>query len=282
MKVVVTGAGGMLAAALVPALEQAGHGVVPLRRADADVTDFDTLATVVEDVAPDWIAHLAGETDVDGCESDPDRADRVNRLGARHAALAAARSGAAILAISTDYVFDGTATSPYREDDPVAPRSVYGASKWAGEQAVREVHDRHLIVRTSWMFGRGGRNFVDTIVSRARAGEALKVVDDQRGSPTWTVDLAGALTGLMAQEARGTVHVTNSGDCSWYDLAAYALDRAGVCADIGRTSTAALARPARRPLYSVLSNHRYEALTGERMPHWSDAVNRYLASPAAG
>jgi dTDP-4-dehydrorhamnose reductase len=175
-------------------------------------------------------------------------------------------------------VFDGRATRPYREHDAVAPQSVYAASKWAGEQAVRELLPRHLVVRTSWLFGSGGHNFVDTVVKRARAGEGLRVVDDQRGSPTWTHDLAGALVRLAESAQYGTYHLSNSGDCTWWELADYAVRREGLSVPIERTTTAALARPAARPAYSVLSNLMAERVTGHRMPHWREAVDRYLES----
>ncbi len=280
MRALVTGAGGMLAQALIPALEGAGHDVLGLPHADADVARPDALDHPIRTFRPDWIVHLAAFTKVDECERRPEHAHQVNGVGTRHVALAAAACGAALLAISTDYVFDGLATRPYHEYDAAAPRSVYGASKWAGEEAVREIHPRHLIVRTAWLFGRGGPNFVDGILRRARAGERLRVVDDQRGSPTWTVDLSEGLIRLVASGQFGTFHCTNAGDCTWYDLAAHLLKRAGLEISLERTSSAALGRPAPRPAYSVLSNRRFEQVTGWAMPSWQDAVDRYLASAA--
>lgn len=281
MKVFVTGAGGMLAKSVIRALETEGHDVLALRREDADVTRFDALIHPIRTFRPDWVFHLAAFTKVDECESRQDHAFLVNGLGAKNVALAAADCAAAVLTISTDYVFGGDATRPYREYDPPAPRSVYGASKWAGEQAVREATPRHLIVRTSWLFGRGGPNFIDTILARARAGEALRVVDDQRGSPTWTHDLARGLMDLAAAGQYGTYHCTNAGDCTWYDLAAYALDRAGVRAPLERTDSKTFARPAPRPSYSVLDLHWFDHVTGRPMPSWTSAVDRYLESTRA-
>jgi dTDP-4-dehydrorhamnose reductase len=281
VKVLVTGAGGMLAQALIPALERREHDVLPLSREDADVSTPGALLHPAKLFEPDWIVNLSAFTRVDECESEVDQAYRVNALGARNAAIAAAAHGAAILTMSTDYVFDGTAQQPYREYDVAAPRSVYGASKWAGEQAVREVHPRHLIVRTAWLYGRGGINFVDTMLRKARAGDHLHVVDDQHGSPTWTEDLAPALVKLIEADQVGTLHVTNSGSCSWYDLAAHALSRAAVPHLLDRTSTASLARPAQRPAYSVLNNQLFELVTGERLPEWKSAVDRYLAAVSA-
>jgi dTDP-4-dehydrorhamnose reductase len=269
----------MLARALIPALERAGHAALAPPESEADVTRPEALERALAPFGPDWIAHLAAFTRVDDCESEPARAFAVNAGGSRAVAELARRIGAGVLALSTDYVFDGRSTRPYREDDPVAPRSVYGRSKWEGEQAVREALPRHLIVRTAWLYGPGGPNFLDTILARARAGEALRVVDDQRGSPTFTADLAEGLARLLAVGAPGTYHCTNSGDCTWYDLAVHALARAGIAARVERTDTAGFPRPAPRPAYSVLDNARFEAATGWRMPRWQDAVDRFLAAP---
>jgi dTDP-4-dehydrorhamnose reductase len=280
--VLVTGAAGMLGQAVMPALAAAGHAALGLDLPELDVTRLEPLQRAVLGFRPDWVFHLAALTRVDDCEARRDEAFLVNGLGARHAALAAAGAGAALLALSTDYVFDGTATSPYRESDAASPQSVYGASKWAGEQAVREVHPRPVIVRTAWLFGPGGNNFVDTILARARAGQGLRVVEDQRGSPTFTRDLAQGLLRLMAAGRFGTYHCTNSGDCTWYDLAAHALACAGLDVPLERTDTASFPRPARRPAYSVLANTRFEHATGWRMPPWQDAVRRHLEATTGG
>ena len=276
MRVLVTGAEGMLGQELVPALESAGHQVLGLGHGDADVTQPGALAGALESFEPEWIFHLAAFTRVDDCETRADHAHLVNGLGSRLAAQAAVEAGIPVLAISTDYVFDGRSSRPYREDDPPAPLSVYGASKLAGELAVREVNPRHLIVRTGWLYGGGGTNFVDTILAKAKAGESLRVVDDQRGSPTSTADLAAALIRLAAAGQFGTYHVTNSGDCTWYDLAVHVVKRSGLSVRVERTKSRELGRPAPRPAYSVLSNLLYEQVTGHSMPAWQDAVDRYL------
>jgi len=278
VRVAVTGAGGLLAHALLPALERAGHKVTALTRQDADVTRLEALRPALERAKPDWVLHLAAFTRVDECESRADHAFLVNAAGARNAALASLACGAGLLAISSDYVFDGTAATPYREYDAPGPRSVYGASKWAGEQAVREVQPRHLIVRSAWLYGPGGANFVDTILARARAGEPLRIVDDQRGSPTYTHDLAEGLVRLLASGQLGTFHCTNAGACSWYDLAAHAVGRAGITISLERTDTASFPRPAQRPRYSVLDSQWFERATGAPLPPWQDAVERYLAT----
>ncbi len=278
MRVVITGARGMLARAVLRALERAGHEALPLARADADVTRPEALDHALATFKADWIFHLAGFVRVDDCESQVDETFRVNGFGSRNVALASVRHDVPLLAISSDYVFDGRSRRPYREYDPAAPLSVYGASKWAGEQAIRELQPRHTIVRTSWLYGRGGANFVDTILAKARAGEALRVVDDQHGSPTWTSDLAPALIALATRGALGTFHVTNTGGCTWHDLAVRVCAGARLEVAIERISSRDLARAAPRPAYSVLDGRLFREVTGTTMPSWDDALDRYLAS----
>ena len=280
MKVAVTGAAGMLARALIPALQSAGHDVTALRRDQADVTSFPALRAAIATASPQWVVHLAAFTRVDDCEREVDLAFRVNGLGARNAALAASASGAPVLTLSSDYIFDGRATRPYREYDPAGPLSVYGRSKWAGEQAVREVAPRHVIVRTAWLYGAHGANFVDSILRKARHGEPLTVVDDQLGSPTWTVDLARAVVRLIAAAEFGTFHCVNAGECTWHALAEHVLRRARHDLPVQRITTAKLARPAPRPAYSVLDASWCQHVTGHAMPHWKEAVDHYLASGA--
>ena len=281
MKVLVTGAGGMLAQAVVPALGAAGHAVTALTRAELDVTRGDDVRRAVRDARPDWVCHLAAYTDVDGCERETERAFLVNGLGARNAAVAAAETDAAVLAISSDYVFPGDDPTPRRESDAVGPGSVYGRSKLAGELGVREVNPRHTLVRTAWLYGRGGKNFVDTIRARALAGGPLRVVDDQHGSPTWTEDLAVALVALMEKREFGTLHATNAGECTWHELACEVCERTGADVGVARMSSAELARPAARPTYSVLHTGWLEHVLGRRLPHWRDALTRYLAQAVA-
>jgi len=272
----------MLAKALLPQLESAKHELLALSRDQADVTSFPALRAAIEPFKPQWVIHLAAFTRVDECEREAELAFRVNGLGARNAALVAAACGAAVLTISTDYVFDGRGKRPYREYDHVGPLSVYGRSKWAGEEAVRDASHRHVIVRTAWLYGAGGANFVDSILRKARHGDPLAVVDDQRGSPTWTNDLARALVGLVSASEFGTYHCTNGGECTWHELAEHVIRRAGHDGPVERTTTAALARPAPRPAYSVLDGSWCEHVTGHRMPHWKDAVDRYLGTVLAG
>ncbi len=280
MKVLVTGAGGMLGQAVVPALKAAGHIVTPCTHATLDVTRLQDVRTAINTARPDWVCHLAAYTNVDGCETAADQAFLVNGLGARNVAIAANDAAAAVLAISTDYVFPGVEASPRREYDAVAPASVYGRSKLAGELGVRETNPRHTIVRTAWLYGEGGKNFVDTIRGKALAGDPLAVVDDQHGAPTWTRDLAAALVTLMEKRVFGTLHATNSGECTWHEFASEICALAGTTTEIKRISSAELARPAQRPAWSVLHLGTLEQVLGRPMPHWRDALSRYLAQPS--
>lgn len=280
MKVLVTGAGGMLAQAVLPALARAGHTVTACTRAQLDVTDLAAVRTAVANARPDWVCHLAAYTNVDGCETEVEQAFLVNGLGPRHVAAAAHDAGAAVLAVSTDYVFPGDQPLPRREHDPVGPVSVYGRSKLAGEEGVRSVNPRHAIVRTAWLYGQGGKNFVDTIKARALAGGPLSVVDDQHGAPTWTEDLAGALVGLMEARAFGTFHAVNDGECTWHEFAEAIVRLSGANVAVARQSSAQLQRPAKRPAWSVLHTGYLERVLGRKLPHWHDALTRYLAQPA--
>ncbi len=281
MRVLMTGAGGMLGQVLADVLRRVGDQVRTLRHDEADVCDMAALRAAAGPGALDAVLHLAAYTRVDDCERESDRAYLVNGLGARNAALLAAERGAAVLYVSTDYVFSGEARTPYREYDAAAPLSVYGRSKLAGEQAVREVNLKHYVVRSSWLYGPGGTHFIATILSKAGSGEPVAVVEDQRGSPTYTADLAPALSRIARSGLYGTYHVTNAGDCTWYELAAEALRMAGVNARLESTTSGVLGRPAPRPAYSVLSNLLYDTCIGPPLPHWRDALGRYLKSERA-
>lgn len=252
MRVLVTGGEGQLGRELAEAF--ADHSVVAPGRAGLDVADRDSVLAAVTGVRPDAVVHAAAWTDVDGCEGDPDRAFRVNALGTRHVAEACRIVGAHLCAVSTDYVFPGDGDRPYREWDATGPRSVYGRSKLAGEG---ECGDGATIVRTSWVSGRHGRNFVKAILGRAAAGGPFDVVDDQHGCPTFADDLAGMIRRLVVGRRPGVFHVTNQGATTWYQLARDVLAAAGL--DPARVRPVAAAdlvppRPAPRPSWSVLDN----------------------------
>lgn len=278
-KIVVLGAGGMAGTSLMPLLKE-GYDVEGYRRGQADITNGKEILELVQKARPKWVVNLAAQTNVDGCETDAEAAFRVNRDGARNIAEAVKSiPGAKMVHISTDFVFDGTKKEPYQETDSVNPQSVYGKSKAEGEQAVWEVlPQRSLIVRTSWVFGPGGKNFVDTMLSLAEKAKVLKVVDDQTGRPTYTRDLSEAVKNLMAVNALGYVHFANEGACTWNVFARGIFEAAGIQGiDVQKVTSKEFVRPAKRPAYSVLSTERYEKLTGRPVRHWREALKDYLA-----
>ncbi|MBI4842414.1 MAG: dTDP-4-dehydrorhamnose reductase [candidate division NC10 bacterium] len=277
MRIVITGAEGQLGVELVPAL--AAHGeVIGTTLADLDVTN-PGCADFLAGLRPDWVVHAAAATDVDGCERDPEWAMAVNAEGTRRVAEGCRRAGAGLLYLSTDYVFDGRKGTSYTESDAPVPLNVYGRSKLEGERATRSLASRWVIIRTAWLYGTHGRNFVKTILGKVAAGEQLRVVDDQVGSPTYAKDLADAVGLLLSQGLTGLFHVTNSGSCSWYEFAREILRLTG---DHGvplhRISSAELDRPARRPAYSVLENAAWRAAGFPRLRPWSEALAAMLAA----
>jgi dTDP-4-dehydrorhamnose reductase len=226
---------------------------------------------------PDWLVNCAGYTSVDQAETDPEAARLANAIGPEHLAAAARRAGVRLLHLSSDYVFDGRAARPYREDDPPAPLSVYGRTKLAGEQAVQTVlPGAHLIVRTQWLFGVGGPNFVATILRLARERPRLEVVNDQRGHPTYAADLATALWRLVACDARGVVHCANEGVATWFDVARATTAAAGLATPVAPCATSDLPRPAQRPAYSVLDCTRCATLLGASLRSWREPLGEYV------
>jgi dTDP-4-dehydrorhamnose reductase len=273
MKVMILGGTGLLGQALMR--EWRGDEVVGLGAGNVDIRNADKVREIVEQARPDWIVLAAAYTDVDGCESNQDLAFAVNRDGAVHVARAAKHTGAKLLFLSSDYVFDGKKNSPYEIEDVRNPQSVYGRTKAEAEIQLLEVLPRCCIVRTAWLFGIGGRCFPDTILKLAARRPALDVVNDQRGCPTYSVDLARAIIQLCRSEANRIVHVTNSGDCSWFEFAREIVKRAGFPTEVRPVTTQQLVRPAPRPAYSVLSGKSLQA-HGIAMPAWQDALARYL------
>jgi dTDP-4-dehydrorhamnose reductase len=276
MRILIVGARGMLGTDLVSAFGN-GNDVTGLDIEELDITDEAQCRAQIEALRPAVIVNAAAMTRVDDCESREEEAFRVNALGAGNLAAAASDAGAWLVHYSTDYVFDGRKRDPYLEEDPPSPLGVYGRSKLRGEELVRTRYAGHLIIRTSWLFGANGPNFIRTILGAAREGRQLRVVSDQRGSPTYTVDLALHSVRLVDAGGRGTYHVTNSGSCTWYELARFALDCAGMGdIDIEPVTTAEYPRPARRPANSVLANARLirEGFVAPR--HWTGAVRDHI------
>ena len=282
MSVLIAGAGGQLGLDLVDAF--ADHTLVALGSGELDITDEAAVAEVVHDAAPSLVLNAAAWTDVDGCEADPQRAHLVNAIGPWWLARACARLGATLVHISTDYVFDGTAPlgpggqpRGWAEFDPVAPINAYGRSKAAGEQLVRETLPAHHLVRTAWVNGARGGNFVKTMLRVGRERGVVTVVDDQTGSPTFTRDLAAAIRELAVTGRYGTVNRTNRGSCTWYDLAAATFEAAGIEVDLRRQDSVALDRPAARPGWSVLDDTHANAAGLTPLPPWPDGLARLLS-----
>ena len=281
MKILVTGGHGMLGQDLVPLLVAAGHDVRAPRHAEVALEEKDALATWLGDFKPGLIYHLAAYTDVDGCERDPERARLSNVVATERVACLAFRHDAGLVFTSTDYVFDGEETSPIPPDAVASPLNVYGRTKAEAEDVIRRTVKRAWIVRTSWLCGPHGRNFIEAIKGRIVAGQPLSVVDDQRGSPTFTFDVAPALVRLPQVAPPGTYHLANQGDCTWYDFAAEILRRSGASLPLKHTTTCELNRPALRPAYSVLDTRETARLLGGDLPDWRDALDRYERALAA-
>lgn len=273
MRVTVFGASGLLGQALVEKFS--GERLTALSSNDADLRDSDRIRDVVRGARPDWIILAAAYTDVDGCESNRDLAFAVNTQGAIHVAEAARASGSRLIFVSTDYVFDGTKQSPYEANDSRNPINIYGESKARAEERLLETLPDVCIVRTSWLFGPGGKCFPATIVKLASSRSEISVVNDQRGSPTFTADLATALVELCRKSARGIVHATNAGNCTWFDFASEVVSARRLATIVKPVPSAEFPRPARRPQYSVLSPETLHR-SGVEMPHWKDALQRYL------
>ena len=279
MKILVTGAGGMLGRDVVRACERRGAEVVALTHADLDITDGPALDAEIAATRPDAVVNCAAWTDVDGAEDSEAEATRVNNEGAGLVAVAAAEVGAKILHPSSDYVFDGEKGEPYFESDHTGPLSAYGRSKLAGETSVAVVNSKHLVVRSSWLFGVAGGNFVETMLHLAGQQPEVLVVSDQIGCPTYTPHLAAAIAQLIEGEAYGIHHVAASGACSWYEFAQEIFDQSGVECRVMAATTEMLARKAPRPRYSALESERPDAIT---LPSWKEGLREYLAERESG
>ena len=281
MRALLAGAEGQLGQALVRLL---GDRLVWAGgRSQLDVRAAASVTRVVEAARPDVVINATAYNKVDAAETEPAEALAVNAEGPLHLARAARAAGALVVHVSTDYVFDGRRAEPYREDDPPNPLGAYGVSKLAGEMLVAGAMPDHLIVRTSGVFAAGGSkakggSFVERILARARSGQPLRVVADQTFSPTYAPDLAAGLLALIDARARGLVHLTNDGACTWHEMAVAALDLAGIRVPVEAIRAQDLGLPARRPAYSVLDNARYRALGLPPLRHWRDALREMLAA----
>jgi dTDP-4-dehydrorhamnose reductase len=278
VKLLVTGAAGMLGRDVMLAAENAGHEVVGFGHAELDVTDAEGVAKKLEAERPGVAINCAAWTDVDGAEESEERATEVNGKGAGNVAAAAAAVGASVVYVSSDYVFDGSKSAPYVETDQTAPLSAYGRSKLAGEEATRAANKRHFIVRSAWLFGTAGPNFVETMLRLATDHGEVLVVRDQVGSPTYTWHLAYGIVRLIEGVEFGIHHMAAAGACSWYEFAREIFDQAKVECKVMSATTEMLGRPAPRPAYSALASQREHAI---ELPSWQDGLGAYLAQRRA-
>ncbi|MBE9536961.1 MAG: dTDP-4-dehydrorhamnose reductase [Proteobacteria bacterium] len=281
MRFFVAGARSMLASDLIPLLEQKGE-VRCGSRPDFDIADLDKVDKNLKAYMPDIVINCAAYTAVDKAESDKETAFKTNREGSENLARACREIGAKLVHISTDFVFDGENNQPYTEDDATNPIAIYGVSKLAGEISIKNTTDNYLIVRTSWLYGKNGNNFVKTILRLASERDKLGIVYDQTGTPTYTKDLAEGIINLIENKASGIYHFSNEGVCSWYD---FAHEIIGVAEEMGEKFKLKKLRPiltedyptpAKRPVYSVLDKAKYKETTSQEIPHWRDGLKLYL------
>lgn len=277
MKVLVTGYAGQLGYEVVRLLESRGIPCKGVDQADFNLTDASAVLDYVQQYAPDVIVHCAAYTNVDKAETEPEICAAVNGMGTLYMVRAALSVGAKMVYISTDYVFPGTGDQPYGIDDPYGPKNVYGVSKVQGEDAVRSLMTRYYILRTSWVFGKNGRNFVRTMLRLGAEKKELRVVADQIGSPTYAKDLARVICDMIPTEKYGIYHVRNEGFISWADFAKMIMEKSGLSCRIIPVSSSEYVTLAKRPLNSRLSGDRLQAAGFAPMPPVSDALDRYLA-----
>jgi dTDP-4-dehydrorhamnose reductase len=275
MKILVSGANGQLGQDVVKILGTK-HEVHGLGREQLDITNEHQCLEILESLKPDVVIHSAAYTAVDLAEREEDLAYKINAFGTRNLAIAAEKFGAKFCYISTDYVFDGTGTKPYREYDNTNPQSIYGKSKRAGEHLVQTLSSKYFIVRTSWVYGLYGANFVKTMLKLAQDRDSLKVVNDQLGSPTYTVDLANFLEQLIQTERYGIYHASNSGVCSWFDFANAIFEESGKKMTVVPCSTEEFPRPAARPRYSAMEHMAIRANGFEDLRPWREGLQAFL------
>jgi len=276
MKLLITGSRGQLGIELIKQLS--GNGQYELIETDVhnlDITNQSQVLELVELQKPDVIINCAAYTNVDGCEANEADAFRVNAIGAQNLSAAAYSIGAKIVQVSTDYVFDGTGSTPKREYDKTNPQSIYGSSKELGEQLVRQTNPKHFMLRTAWLYGEGN-NFVRTMLKLAKEKTEINVVNDQIGSPTSTVDLARCIISLIVTDSYGTYHATCEGQCSWYDFAKRIFELKGIDIKVNPVTTEELGRPAPRPKHSVLDNFMLKLVGLNSFRQWEEALEEYL------
>jgi len=276
MKILVTGANGQLGTELVHQLERMDVTLFPYTKNDLDITDLKKAQKIVREIHPDIIINAAAFTNVDRAETEKELAFSINSIGQRNLAVAAEEIDAKICYISTDYVFDGNAVEPYKEYSLVNPIGVYGDTKYAGEQLTQSLNSKYFIVRTAWVYGEYGNNFVKTMLKLATEKSEIGVVHDQIGSPTYTVDLAEFIIELVQTNKYGIYHCTNSGSCSWYEFAKAIFEEADIDINVIPLTSDQFPRPAKRPNYSVLENMALQVNDFSPRRHWRDALNTFI------
>ena len=288
MKILITGSNGQLGSELTKILREGRSEIGPIPEVminaqldsidldDLDITDINASSSYITAASPDIIINCAAYTDVDACEANREDAFRVNAIGARNMAICAEKIGAKLVHLSTDYVFAGDAERPYSEFDLPAPKSVYGLTKLAGEDYVRQFSTRWFIVRTAWLYGLSGRNFVKTILKRASETGKLKVVDDQIGNPTNAADLAHHILKIAAAGEYGLCHCTGKGECSWYEFAKKIVEYSGIEAMVEPCTSEEYPRPAKRPSYSSLDHMMLRSTVGDEMRCWQEALRNFI------
>ncbi|MCM3747644.1 dTDP-4-dehydrorhamnose reductase [Paenibacillus pasadenensis] len=276
MKVLVTGANGQLGRELTLWETVEGIEIVGMGRKELDITSLEQCREAFAMVGPDVIINCAAYTSVDQAESAVEEAYQINASGARNVAIAAREIGAKLIHVSTDYVFDGKGSKPYQEYDATNPQTVYGKSKLVGEHLVQSLHDRWFIVRTSWVYGAYGVNFVSTMLKLGAERDSLSVVDDQVGSPTFTKDLAAFLLELAETEAYGIYHASSRGSCTWYDFAKAIFQEVGMSVKVNPCTTEEFPRAAARPAYSVLDHSAIRVNEFNDFPSWNDALKKFF------
>lgn len=275
MKILVTGSNGMLGHDLIDVLKD-NHELILTTSKTLDITDKDKVIEFIRENNPDIVINSAAYTDVDGCEENQDIAYAVNGDGVENLALGCREVDCPLVHVSTDYVFDGTARDPIREDGKIGPISVYGKSKLKGEEAIQKILDKFFIVRTAWLYGINGGNFPKTMLELAKNHSEITIVYDEVGTPTYTPDLAYAISQLIDTDYYGIYHITNSGHCSWCEFARYIFEVAGSDVNVIPVTASEFARPAPRPHYSVLENKRWIDNGFEPLRHYKDAVKEYI------
>jgi dTDP-4-dehydrorhamnose reductase len=278
MRVLVTGARGMLGTDLVCLLEENEHEVFATDIQELDITQLESLRKMVSDIYPDVIINCAAYTNVDKAEEEPDEAFRINGLGVKNLALVCRDLDIDLCHISTDYVFDGTKDGAYTPDDPPNPINTYGQSKLAGENYIRQIWSKFYIIRTSWLYGKYGKNFVYSILRLAKEKKELKVVDDQMGSPTWTVTLSNVIIKLIQTKKYGVYHATDrtGNGISWYEFAQKIVELAQLDSEVIPTTTAEFPRSASRPKNSILDLILLESTLKLNFPHWDESLGKFL------